>query len=82
MSTHLSLIFTVKRSKISSKGLVAIHLFVTLDSKRLEITTGKFIEPEKWCTESGKVKGRSADVREINTYLDILRSRIYAFKKI
>ncbi|MCU7618515.1 site-specific integrase [Chryseobacterium sp. PBS4-4] len=81
MSTHLSILFTVKRSKISSKGLVPIHLRVTVDGKRLEITTGRFIEPEKWCTESGKVKGRSADVREINTYLDILRSRIYAIQK-
>ncbi|MCY0976947.1 site-specific integrase [Chryseobacterium wangxinyae] len=80
MSTHLSILFLMKRSKISSKGLCPIHLRVTFDGKRLEITTGRFIEPDKWCIESGKVKGRSADVRETNTYLDILRSRVYSIQ--
>lgn len=81
MSTHLSILFVVKRSKLSSKGVCPIHLRVTFEGKRLEITTGRFIEPEKWCIDSGKVKGKSAEVREINTYLDILRSRIYTIQK-
>ncbi|MBD8082791.1 site-specific integrase [Chryseobacterium caseinilyticum] len=81
MITHLSILFVVKRSKLSSKGLCPIHLRVTFEGKRLEITTGRFIEPEKWCIDSGKVKGKSAEVREINTYLDILRSRIYTIQK-
>lgn len=81
MSINLSILFLAKRSKISTKGLCPIHLRVTVEGKRLEISTGKFIEPEKWCSESGKVRGRSADVREINNHLDILRSRIYSIQK-
>ncbi|WP_312076322.1 Arm DNA-binding domain-containing protein [Chryseobacterium sp.] len=81
MSTYLSVLFLVKRSKISSKGLCPIFMRLTISGKRLEFSIGRSIEPEKWCNDSGKLKGRSSEVRQVNNYLDLLKSRVHKIQQ-
>ena len=81
MNTKLSILFYIKRAKSNSDGKSPIYLRITVDGKRTEFSIKRFVEPEKWSTVQNKMKGNSEEARTINTYLDILKSRIYEIQK-
>lgn len=81
MNTKLSILFYIKREKSNSDGKSPIYLRITVDGKRTEFSIKRFVEPEKWSTVQNKIKGNSEEARTINTYLDILKSRIYEIQK-
>ena len=81
MNAKLSILFYAKRSKTSSEGLVPIYLRVTVDGERIELTTKRFIQPEKWSVEGNKVKGTTAEAKAINSFLDTLKAKVYEYQQ-
>lgn len=67
--------------KETKNGLLPIYLRITVDGKRIELSTSKFIEKNKWNTPAGKMKGNTEEARTINSYLDILRNKVYETEK-
>ncbi|KAA6333165.1 Tyrosine recombinase XerD [termite gut metagenome] len=65
--------FTINPSRLNSKGLAPIELFLSYDGKRSYVRTGKFVKPTKFDVESGKVKGD----KELNEYLTALKNKCY-----
>lgn len=65
-------LFYLKRAKANTHGLVPIYHRTTINGKRLDKSTGKFIDPGKWSTEAGRMKGTSEEARIINSHLDSL----------
>lgn len=76
MDAKISILFFLKRAKVNSKGLVPIFQRITIEGKRIEKSTGKFIDPTKWSVEGSKMKGTSAEARTINSHLDILKIKV------
>lgn len=76
MDAKISILFFLKRAKVNSKGLVPIFQRITIAGKRIEKSTGKFIDPTKWSAEGAKMKGTSAEARTINSHLDILKIKV------
>lgn len=76
MKTKTAILFYAKKTKVNSKGLCAIYTRITVNGKRMEFSTGRFIHPEKWSSAGGKVKGHSNEARSINRHLDILKTKI------
>ena len=74
------LLFYLKKSKINSKGKTPIYLRITVDGKRSEISVKRWIEPDKWSTAANKVMGRTEEVKTLNTYLDLVKSKIFKYK--
>jgi site-specific recombinase XerD len=68
--------FYAKSTKANGNGLLPIYVRLTIDGKRFEYSTKKFIEPSKWSTELSKMKGNSEEARSINNLLDFTRNRI------
>ena len=81
MNTTVSILFYIKRAKINVDGVCPIYTRVTINSKRFEFSTNKFISPDKWSTEGAKVKGNSEDARSINNQLDIIKNQIMDAEK-
>ena len=81
MEARMSILFYGKKNKLTSDKLLPIYLRVTIDGQRFEVSTQRFIEPSKWSSDSGKVKGNSEEARIINTHLDGLRQRVYQYQK-
>jgi site-specific recombinase XerD len=81
MQTKISILFYAKRAKSTSDGLVPIYLRVTVNGQRIEQSTKRYVEPIKWSTEQGKMKGNSEEARALNTYLDILKAKVYDIQK-
>ena len=76
MKTKVSILFYAKRAKASVNGLVPIYTRITINGKRIELSTNRFVEMSKWSTEAGKMKGNSEEARSINSHLDMLRIQI------
>ena len=76
MKTKVSILFYAKKAKAAANGLVPIYTRITINGKRIELSTNRFIEISKWSTEAGKMKGSSEEARSINNHLDLLKSQI------
>jgi hypothetical protein len=81
MDTRLSVLFHGKRTKSQNASLLAIYLRVTIDGQRMEISTKRTIEKDKWSSISGKAKGNFEEARSLNTYLDLLRNKVYNYQR-
>ena len=81
MKHKMSILFYVKSSKASKKGLLPIYQRITINGTRIELSTSKFVEKSKWNTAAGKIKGNSEEARLINSYLDVLLAKAYETEK-
>ncbi len=81
MQAKVSILFYAKRAKATTDGLIPIYLRVTVDGQRIEISTKRYVEAGKWSVEQGRMKGNSGDAHSINTYLDILKGKVYDYQK-
>ena len=76
MKTKVSILFYAKKAKAAVNGLIPIYTRITINGKRIELSTNRFVEMSKWSTEAGKMKGTSEEARSINNHLDLLKSQI------
>jgi site-specific recombinase XerD len=80
MQTNLSILFFIKRTKANPNGLVPIYMRVTITGQRIEMSTGKTTDPEKWIAKACKVKPGSEDARIVNHHLDQLRKKVFDYQ--
>ena len=66
MKTKITLHFYAKSTKANSNGLLPIYVRLTVDGKRLEFSTKKFVEKSKWSSELAKMKGTTEEARSIS----------------
>lgn len=76
MKVKTTLHFYAKSTKSNSAGLFPIYVRLTVDGKRLEYSTKKFIDPTKWSSSTSRMKGNSEEARSINSILDFIKNKI------
>lgn len=76
MKTKITLHFYAKSTKANAAGQLPIYIRLTVDGKRMEFSTKKFIDPSKQSSEMSRMKGNSEDARSLNDYLDLMKSKI------
>lgn len=81
MNTKLTVLFFVKRTKTNSNGLLPIFFRVTIDGERIEFSTKRYTQPDKWSAEGNRMKGTSAETRATNLYLDTLKAKVYEYQQ-
>lgn len=81
MKTTVSILFYIKRAKANNLGVCPIYTRVTINAKRFEFSTNKYVNPDKWSTEGNKVKGTNEEARTINNHLDYLKNQILEAEK-
>ena len=81
MEATITNLFYLKRAKANVNGLVPIYHRTTINGKRLDKSTGKYIDPSKWSTEAGRMKGTSEEARTINSHLDSLIAKNSSIEK-
>lgn len=77
MSKTFSLLFYLKKAKIDNTGKAPIYCRITVDGQRSELSIKRNVEPSKWNTEKGYVRGTTEDVRSFNAYIDTVRNKLY-----
>ena len=81
MNATISILFYLKRAKTNAQGLAPIFQRITINGKRLDNSTGKFVDPSKWHPEMSKMRGNSEEARLINGHLDNLKTKILIAEK-
>jgi site-specific recombinase XerD len=76
MKTKITLHFYAKSTKMNADGKLPIYVRLTVDGQRLEFSSKKFIEKSKWLPELSKMKGTTEEARSINSYLNMMRSKV------
>ncbi|WP_026979124.1 site-specific integrase [Flavobacterium tegetincola] len=76
MITKITLHFYAKSTKANAAGLLPIYVRLTVNGKRLEYSTKKFIDKSKWSSQLSKMKGTTESSRSINSYLDLVKAKI------
>lgn len=76
MKAKVNLNFYAKSTKVNAKGQFPIYVRLTVNGIRTEFSTKKFIESSRWLSEASKVKGTTEEARSINSYLDLLKSKV------
>lgn len=77
MKTKITLHFYAKSTKPNTAGQLPIYVRLTVDGKRMEFSTKKFIDSAKWSPEMSKMKGTTEDARSLNEYLNLLKAKIF-----
>lgn len=81
MNTTVSILFYIKRAKTNNFGICPIYTRVTVNAKRFEFSTNKYINPDKWSSEGNKIKGATEEARTINSHLDYLKNQVLEAEK-
>ena len=76
MKSKITMHFYAKTTKANTNGLLPIYIRITIDGKRIEYSSKKFIDPSKWSSEMSKMKGSSEEARSLNNLLDLTRNKI------
>lgn len=74
---RFSLLFYLKKPKNYVKGNLPIYMRVTVEAERIELSTLRDCEPERWNSNAGRVNGVKEEVKSLNVYLDSLQAKVY-----
>ena len=77
MKAKITLHIYAKTTKANAAGKLPIYFRLTVDGQRFEFSSKKFIEKSKWSSEQSKMKGSSEEARTINSYLDLMKSKVF-----
>ena len=78
----LSILFYLRRDKKKSDTEIPIYMRITVNGKRAEMAVHRFINPEDWNNESGAPRGSRNEIKQLNEYLSLQRSKAYQGQKL
>jgi len=81
MEHNISILFYSKISKKAKDNQVPIYLRITVNGKRIEQSTHRFVHRSQWSSAAGRAKGTSADAKVLNDFLDALRNKVHATER-
>lgn len=71
-----STLFYPKGSNMDKYGKVPIYLRITVNGQRSEMSIKKKIQLKNWNPDTGSMRGKSAETRDFNRYLNSIRSKL------
>ena len=70
MKASMTILFFVKKTKLNANGHAPIYFRVTIEGRRFESSTKRYVHIQQWSASAGKQKGYSVDAKSLNTFLD------------
>lgn len=77
MENRISIHYFIKKSNANSKGNVPIYMRITLNGKRMEFSTNRFVDPKGWQKGVGMSKGKKDDLEVLNVFLSSQKTKVY-----
>ena len=77
MIKHCSTIFFGLKKRTDKNGKSPIIMLIAANGERTEFQTGRKIEPENWDNAKQQAKGKTAEAKLLNAYLNQLRNKVY-----
>ena len=82
MNKTFGLLFYVKKTKMIANGTAPVYLRITIDGERADISSKRYINPDKWNASGQKLGGSGEEVRTLNSYLKTLEHQVYEVHRI
>ena len=76
-----TVLYYMNRGKMVKNGKAPIYGRITVNKQRAEFAIGRNVEPDLWNIERCKVESGTKDAREINSYLDSIKSNLLLKKR-
>ncbi|UIR56721.1 site-specific integrase [Sphingobacterium sp. SRCM116780] len=76
MNNQVTVYIYARAAKANAAGLPPIYVRITIQGKRTEFSTKKFVNPTKWDQKTMKLKGNNEEARSINNYLDSIKNKL------
>ena len=73
---RLTINFLLKKARKKANGEIPIYIRFTKSGKRVELSTGIYVNPENWDDVGQQVKGRTEKIKIINNHLDSVQTDI------
>jgi site-specific recombinase XerD len=73
----LAILFYLRNDKAKAEDKVPIYMRITVNGRRAEMALHRYVDPEKWNNIAGYAKGTKQNIRLLNEYLDLQRSKVY-----
>ena len=71
-----SILFWGNKNRINKLDEIPVYMRITVNGKRAELSTNRFVNKKAWVPDAQRVKDRSKDAIQINGYFDMLRGRV------
>lgn len=81
MQTTFSILFYPRGNDVDKNGNASLYARITVNSKRSEFSIKRKVLLSRWSAVAGKMRGTTPEVRELNRYIDSVRSRIYKIQE-
>ncbi len=69
------IVFYLRRQK-EKNGRAPVYARITVDGKRTNVSLKKTIAVDNWSPAKGMAKGNSSEIKQLNTYLEQIRSHM------
>lgn len=76
-----NVLFVVNSSKKLKDGSLPVYVRVTINSERAEFALQRTIREDCWISETGRTNGKTKHNKEVNSYIDFVRSNIILKKR-
>lgn len=78
-----SILLWGNKNRINKSGEIPIYIRITVNGKRAELSTNRFVDKNSWMPATQRVKDKSKGAIQINGYLDMLRGKVLeAYNKL
>jgi len=77
MNKTFGLLFYVKKTKMIANGTALVYLRITIDGEWADISSKRYINPDKWNANGQKLGGSGEELRALNIYLKTLEHQVY-----
>lgn len=81
MEHNISILFYTRIASKSKGNLIPVYLRITINGKRLEQSTHRFVQLSQWSSAAGKMKGTHPEARTLNSFLDVLKNKVHATER-
>lgn len=76
-----TILYFIKRSKLLRNGEAPIYIRITVDGVRAEMGIQRSINISEWLDKKGCARATTAKNKELNHYMEHIRSRLYEIQK-
>lgn len=69
--------FIIRKVKQKSRATTLVHLRITVNGIRTELSLQRECNPERWDSGRGRLSGKTEEIKSFNAYLDAVQLKIY-----
>lgn len=81
MKTKITVLYYLRKSKVNAQAQMPIYQRITINGQRFDLSTGLFVEEQKWSSETSKMKGNTEEARMFNGRLDMMKTIVCETEK-